>query len=86
MAIQDIQPYSVVVSWQSRDHLGLNGFEIVYHATGDGMVPDRERNSLRDRERGHEPDKQRNREREREGERFPVATDEVSATLQRNIF
>ncbi|EDW75170.2 uncharacterized protein Dwil_GK19841 [Drosophila willistoni] len=37
MAIQDIQPYSVVVSWQSRDHLGLSGFEIVYHATGDGL-------------------------------------------------
>ncbi|XP_030381073.1 chaoptin [Scaptodrosophila lebanonensis] len=38
MAIQDIQPYSVVVSWQSREHLGLNGFEIVYHATGDNLV------------------------------------------------
>ena len=34
IAIQDIQPYSVVVSWQSREHLGLNGYEIVYHASG----------------------------------------------------
>lgn len=37
IAIQDIQPYSVIVSWQSREHLGLNGYEIVYHAiVGDG--------------------------------------------------
>ncbi|CAD7090064.1 unnamed protein product [Hermetia illucens] len=32
LAIQDIQPYSVVVSWQSREHSGLNGYEIVYHS------------------------------------------------------
>ncbi|XP_055844308.1 protein artichoke [Episyrphus balteatus] len=32
IAIQDIQPYSVVVSWQSREQFGLNGYEIVYHA------------------------------------------------------
>ncbi|XP_058978013.1 chaoptin [Musca domestica] len=38
IAIQDIQPYSVIVSWQSREHLGLNGYEIVYHAiVGDGI-------------------------------------------------
>ncbi|XP_073832961.1 uncharacterized protein [Musca autumnalis] len=37
IAIQDIQPYSVIVSWQSREHLGLNGYEIVYHSiVGDG--------------------------------------------------
>ncbi|XP_013109794.2 uncharacterized protein LOC106088689 [Stomoxys calcitrans] len=36
IAIQDIQPYSVIVSWQSREHLGLSGYEIVYHAIGDG--------------------------------------------------
>lgn len=35
IAIQDIQPYSVIVSWQSREHLGLNGYEIVYHATSE---------------------------------------------------
>lgn len=39
IAIQDIQPYSVVVSWQSREHLGLNGYEIVYHAM-DGIDAD----------------------------------------------
>ncbi|XP_075158088.1 uncharacterized protein LOC142231362 [Haematobia irritans] len=36
IAIQDIQPYSVIVSWQSREHLGLSGYEIVYHAIADG--------------------------------------------------
>lgn len=36
IAIQDIQPYSVIVSWQSREHLGLNGYEIIYHAISDG--------------------------------------------------
>lgn len=35
IAIQDIQPYSVIVSWQSREHLGLSGYEIVYHAIGE---------------------------------------------------
>lgn len=72
MAIQDIQPYSVVVSWQSRDHLGLTGFEIVYHATGDGLVPagsptdrDRERERDRDGERDRERDRDRDRDRDR---------------------
>lgn len=37
IAIQDIQPYSVVVSWLSREHLGLTGYEIVYYATTDGI-------------------------------------------------
>lgn len=37
IAIQDIQPYSVIVSWQTtREHLGLSGYEIVYHAIADG--------------------------------------------------
>lgn len=31
VAIQDIQPYSVVVSWQSREHSGLQGYHIIYH-------------------------------------------------------
>lgn len=38
IAIQDIQPYSVIVSWQSREHLGLNGYEIIYHAIGDNVA------------------------------------------------
>lgn len=32
LAIQDIQPYSVLVSWQSREHSGLHGYQIVYHS------------------------------------------------------
>jgi hypothetical protein len=31
LAIQDIQPYSVLVSWQSRKYSGLHGYQIVYH-------------------------------------------------------
>lgn len=30
IAIQDIQTYSVVVSWQSRNQTGLNGFQVAY--------------------------------------------------------
>lgn len=32
LAIQDIQPFSVLVSWQSRDHSGLNGYQVIYHS------------------------------------------------------
>ena len=32
LAIQDIQPFSVIVSWQSRNHSGLHGFRVAYHA------------------------------------------------------
>uniref|UniRef100_A0A182W658 Fibronectin type-III domain-containing protein n=1 Tax=Anopheles minimus TaxID=112268 RepID=A0A182W658_9DIPT len=32
IAIQDIQPYSVLVSWQSREHSGLHGYHIIYHS------------------------------------------------------
>lgn len=32
LAIQDIQPYSVLVSWQSRNHSGLHGYQVAYHA------------------------------------------------------
>lgn len=32
VAIQDIQPYSVLVSWQGRDHTGLSGFRVLYQA------------------------------------------------------
>lgn len=72
MAIQDIQPYSVVVSWQSRDHLGLTGFEIVYHATGDGLIPgptDRDEARGGTHDNHHERDRDRERERERERDR-----------------
>lgn len=76
MAIQDIQPYSVVVSWQSRDHLGLTGFEIVYHATGDGLAPapapgpiDRDEARGASHDNHHERDRERERERERERDR-----------------
>lgn len=32
LAIQDIQPFSVVVSWQSRNQTGLHGYQVAYHA------------------------------------------------------
>jgi hypothetical protein len=32
LAIQDIQPFSVLVSWQSRNHSGLRGYQVAYHA------------------------------------------------------
>lgn len=32
LAIQDIQPYSVLVSWQSREHTGLHGYHVIYHS------------------------------------------------------
>lgn len=31
LAIQDIQPFSVVVSWQSRNHSGVYGYKIAYN-------------------------------------------------------
>uniref|UniRef100_A0A1B0D2X1 Uncharacterized protein n=1 Tax=Phlebotomus papatasi TaxID=29031 RepID=A0A1B0D2X1_PHLPP len=31
VAIQDIQPYSVIVSWQSREYTGLTGYHVVFH-------------------------------------------------------
>lgn len=31
LAIQDIQPFSVLVSWQSRNHSGLRGYQVAYH-------------------------------------------------------
>lgn len=30
IAIQDIQTYSVLVSWQSRNHSGLTGYHVAY--------------------------------------------------------
>lgn len=32
LAIQDIQPFSVVVSWQSRNHSGLHGYNVAYRS------------------------------------------------------
>ncbi|XP_046592857.1 protein artichoke isoform X1 [Neodiprion lecontei] len=32
LAIQDIQPFSVLVSWQSRNHSRLQGYQVAYHA------------------------------------------------------
>lgn len=37
LAIQDIQPYSLLVSWQSRDHSGLSGYQVIYQSL---EVPD----------------------------------------------
>lgn len=31
IAIQDIQPFSVVVSWQNQQNFGLVGYEVLYH-------------------------------------------------------
>lgn len=31
LGIQDIQPYSVLVSWQSRNHSGLYGYQVAYY-------------------------------------------------------
>lgn len=39
VTIDDVQRYSVVVSWQHREHSGLSGFEIFYQAI-DGGVDD----------------------------------------------
>lgn len=36
LAIQDIQPYSVLVSWQGRDHTGLSGYRVLYQALDNG--------------------------------------------------
>lgn len=32
LGIQDIQPYSVLVSWQSRNHSGIVGYQVVYYS------------------------------------------------------
>lgn len=39
VTIDDIQRYSVGVSWQHREHTGLSGFEIFYQAI-DGSIDD----------------------------------------------
>lgn len=43
VAIQDIQPYSVLVSWQTREHSGLHGYHVVYRPVAeqeDGVFSD----------------------------------------------
>lgn len=32
LGIQDIQPFSVLVSWQSRNHSGLHGYQVLYYS------------------------------------------------------
>jgi hypothetical protein len=32
LAIQDIQTFSVVVSWQPRNHSGIHGYRVAYHS------------------------------------------------------
>lgn len=32
LGIQDIQPFSVLVSWQSRNHSGLHGYQVAYYS------------------------------------------------------
>lgn len=35
LGIQDIQPFSVLVSWQSRNHSGLHGYHVAYYSVDD---------------------------------------------------
>lgn len=37
VSIDDVQPYSVSVSWKNREHNGLSGFEIFYQAMDGGI-------------------------------------------------
>ncbi|XP_011498192.1 PREDICTED: chaoptin-like [Ceratosolen solmsi marchali] len=32
VSIQDIQPYSILVSWQSRNYSGVHGYEVIFYA------------------------------------------------------
>lgn len=32
IAVQDVLPHSAMVSWQSRNHSGLHGYQVAYHA------------------------------------------------------
>lgn len=38
LAIQDIQTYSVIVTWQSRNQNGLNGYQVAYFAENNPIV------------------------------------------------
>lgn len=39
LAIQDIQPYSVLVSWKGRNHTGLHGYRVTYYPIDDPDYP-----------------------------------------------
>ncbi|XP_023246424.1 protein artichoke-like [Copidosoma floridanum] len=32
LVVQDVQPFSVLVSWQSRNHSGLHGYQVAFYA------------------------------------------------------
>lgn len=39
LAIQDIQPHSIFVSWKGRNHTGLHGYKVVYYPIEDLDYP-----------------------------------------------
>lgn len=39
LAIQDIQPYSISVSWRGRNHTGLHGYRVAYYPIEDPDYP-----------------------------------------------
>lgn len=39
LAIQDIQPYSMFVSWKGRNHTGLHGYRVAYYPIEDPDYP-----------------------------------------------
>lgn len=39
LAIQDIQPYSLFVSWKGRNHTGLHGYRVAYYPIEDPDYP-----------------------------------------------
>lgn len=39
LAIQDIQPYSIFVSWKGRNHTGLHGYRVAYYPIEDPGYP-----------------------------------------------
>lgn len=39
LAIQDIQPYSIFVSWKGRNHTGLHGYRVAYYPIEDPDYP-----------------------------------------------
>lgn len=47
VSVDDVQPYSVSVSWENREHSGLSGFEIFYQAIDGGIDDVSERHNVR---------------------------------------
>lgn len=39
LAFQDIQPYSIFVSWKGRNHTGLHGYRVAYYPIEDPDYP-----------------------------------------------